>query len=153
MFEIRNVIGRGEGCVATRNISRGEIICREKALIPRSVPEQELECFRIQSQYQDDLFMQKEKKLESEIVKVIRLFEKLSSSSKSKYLELSYHQSLDNEIVRRLAKEYLLKQNCNCSVELLERVFNIYRKNAFNNGLFLVLGTIPTTRISSFNLV
>ena len=141
MFEIRKVSGRGEGCVALRPISRGEILFREKAIIIRSVALQELEYFIIQNQYLDDPTLQEEKILESEIWKVFQLFENLSSSSKSQYLELSHHPSNDGEFVRKVAIEYSRSHNVNTefSPELMENVFNIYRTNAFNNGLFLML--------------
>ena len=141
MFEIRKVSGRGEGCVALRQISRGEILFREKAIITRSVALQELECFIIQNQYHDDPTLQEEKILESEIWKVFQLFENLSSSYKSHYLELSHHPNIYGEFVRNVAIEYSRSHSVNTefSPELVERVFNIYRTNAFNNGLFLNL--------------
>ena len=140
MFEIRKVSGRGEGCVASRQISRGEKICRERAIIQRSVPLQELECFIIQNQYHDDPTLQHEKKLEFEIGRVFQLFENLSNSAKSQYLELSHHGSSDNEFVRKVSNEYSRSlKDTDISPELVERVFNIYRTNAFNNGLFLLL--------------
>lgn len=141
MFEIRKVNGRGEGCVALRQISRGEILFREKAIITRSVALQELECFIIQNQYHDDPTLQEEKILESEIWKVFQLFENLSSSSKSQYLGLSHHPNIYSEFVRKVANEHSWSHRVNkeFSPELVERVFNIYRTNAFNNGLFLNL--------------
>ena len=127
--------------MALRQISRGETIFREKAIIPRSVPLQELECFIIQDMYHDDPTLLKEKKLESEIGKVIQLFENLPRPAQSQYLELSHHASTDNEFVRKIAHECYRNQRKNAGLtpEQVERVFNIYRTNAFNNGLFLML--------------
>ena len=141
MFEIRKLGDRGEGCVAVRQISQGEVIYREKAVIPRSVHFQELKCFIIQNQYQDDPILLEAKKLESEIESVFQLFENLPGSTKPLYLELSHHPSHNQDYVRKVAEHCFQsrRENEEFSTELMERVFNIYRTNAFNNGLFLML--------------
>ena len=141
MASLRNVEGKGLGCIANCKIKRGTLIEREEPALKVKVLEIET--------YSENL--------EQSAGVIIDGFNRMVNKSKEDYLKLcnkfkmldpklpDYNERLESlpklrEIIRRYISTSDLRD---IDVETAAQVFEIYKTNTFPNGVFL--------KISRFN--
>jgi len=153
VFNIVTLPGKGDGCLANRNIERGTLIFREKALFLTDSVGRELDELAAENNLAggdlDAIEIEKER---LEFIKVINSFLNLSSQEKDRYLRLCCGQPdrRTEAAVRAAFKSF--PQSEYLPFQLCSRVCYTYKVNAFNNGIFPSLSKInhscqPNTEI------
>lgn len=135
MFRVVPVTGRGMGCVATKDITRGTLILRETPVLPICPSVRDLEMKMVEEIYAgcevSKVDMEKEK---AEYRSIMNAFSKLTAEDKVKYLDLKYHEN--NKADESIMEAY--KENKHgISYNLFHKICSIFTTNTFNNGVFL----------------
>jgi len=135
MFRVVPVPGRGVGCVAANDITKGSLIFRETPVLPISASVRDLELKVVEEIYAGcEVSKVEVEKQKAEYRNVMGAFSKLTAEDRLKYLDLKYHE---NDKADEAIIESYNENNHGISYNLFHQVCSIFTTNTFNNGVFL----------------